>query len=77
LLLSDVVMPGMGGFALAEHFLTIHPETRVLYISGYPDDAVSPRQAVGAEFAFLQKPFRTEQLLGKVRDLLDLAGDPS
>ena len=70
LLVADVVMPQMGGPALAERLLPSRPGMKVIYVSGYADDAIGdPRLAAGA--AFLQKPFSLETLLRKVREILD------
>ncbi len=71
LVLSDVVMPGMGGGEMAARLVAARPELRVLFMSGYTDDAVI-RHGVRAEGTpFLQKPFTVESLLRKVRDVLD------
>ncbi|MEE8587075.1 MAG: ATP-binding protein, partial [Acidobacteriota bacterium] len=71
LLLTDVVMPGMSGRELAERFLKLNPGAKVLYMSGYTDDAVLHHGVVEQEASFLQKPFRHSQLTRKVRELLD------
>jgi CheY-like chemotaxis protein len=71
LLVSDVVMPGMGGRELAGRILAQHPECKVLFISGYTDDAVIRHGMVAAEFAFLQKPFTASSVARKVRSILD------
>jgi CheY-like chemotaxis protein len=76
LLLTDVVMPGMGGRELAQHLCVINPDLRTLFISGYMDDVgIMAGQEEGMS-SFLQKPFTPEVLARAVRNLLD-ANTPS
>jgi CheY-like chemotaxis protein len=71
LLLTDVIMPGLNGRELANQFATIHPETRVLYMSGYAGEALSAQGVLDSSVAFLAKPFVPAELARKVRDVLD------
>ncbi len=71
LLITDVVMPGMSGRELAQHLAATRPTTKVLFISGYTDDAVLRQRATTIGAGFLQKPFALEDLLLRVRALLD------
>jgi two-component system cell cycle sensor histidine kinase/response regulator CckA len=73
LLLADVVMPQMGGPALAKRLTALRPETRVIYLSGYADEALGDRQVLENGAAFLQKPFALESLVRKIREVLDTA----
>jgi PAS domain S-box-containing protein len=71
LLISDVVMPGSSGPVLFERLAARQPALRVLFMSGYTDDAVIRQGRLQAGAAFLQKPFTGEVLLRKVREVLD------
>jgi PAS domain S-box-containing protein len=71
LMVTDVVMPGMGGPELAARLAPLHPELRVLYVSGYTDDAILRHGVREGLAAFLQKPFTLDALARKIRDVLD------
>jgi PAS domain S-box-containing protein len=71
LLLTDAVMPGMGGRELARQLTEARRGLKVLYMSGYTDDTVVRHGVLAAEVAFLQKPFTLDTLARKVRDVLD------
>jgi two-component system, cell cycle sensor histidine kinase and response regulator CckA len=80
LLLTDVVMPGMSGRLLAQRLTEHHPGLKVLYMSGYTDDAIVHHGVLTPDIAFLQKPFTPTMFARAVRDVLDArlprAGSP-
>jgi two-component system, cell cycle sensor histidine kinase and response regulator CckA len=76
LLLTDVVMPGMGGRELAQHLSVINPELRTLFMSGYMDDVGIMAGHEESATSFLQKPFTPEVLAHAVRKLLDTKTPP-
>ncbi len=71
LLVTDVVMPGMNGRALADRLLAKQPKLKVLYISGYTDSFIAGHGVLEAGTFLLHKPFTEEVLIRKVRDVLD------
>jgi len=71
LLLSDVVMPKLSGFVLAKQLTSLHSEMKVLFISGYPDDAIVRHVAPQGRVALLPKPYTRESLARRVRQVLD------
>lgn len=72
LLVTDVVMPRMDGRQLANAARARRPSLKVLFTSGYTDDAVLQHGVKQDEVSFLEKPFRTKQLAGRVRRMLDV-----
>jgi nitrogen-specific signal transduction histidine kinase/ActR/RegA family two-component response regulator len=71
LVVTDVVMPVMGGRQLVEALKPLRPDLRILYVSGYTDDAVVSHGVQRADVAFLQKPYTPHDLAAKVRRVLD------
>jgi len=71
LMITDTVMPGMGGRELAERLAPNRPEMKVLYMSGYTDDTVVRHKVLDPDTPFLQKPFMPGSLARKVREVLD------
>ena len=72
LLITDIVMPEMGGFALSESLITRHPEIKVLFISGYSDITIINKIMQNDNVSFLQKPFSPQLLAQRIREILDL-----
>jgi len=71
LLLTDVMLPGMNGVRLARELRETRPAVKVLYMSGYTDDAITRQGPLDAETQFLSKPFTALGLTWKVREVLD------
>jgi CheY-like chemotaxis protein len=76
LLLSDVVMPQMGGRELAERLLMIFPEIKVLFMSGYAQGSTFHINALGPQVELIQKPFTPDVLLMKAREMMDGVKNP-
>ena len=70
LLLTDVIMPGMCGKDLADEVTRLRPDTKVLFISGYPNDAITQAGILVSGISLLEKPFSRESLWMKVRQVL-------
>jgi two-component system cell cycle sensor histidine kinase/response regulator CckA len=71
LLVTDVVMPEMGAGELVDQLIAQRPELKVLYVSGYTNDEITRRGVGGSDGAFIQKPFTSEDLMRKVREILE------
>lgn len=71
LVVSDVVMPLIGGIQMAEQLETLRPGVKILFLSGYTDEAVMRHGISESDVAFLQKPFSPSTLAQKVREVLD------
>lgn len=71
LLLTDVVLPKMGGRVLAEHVVAMRPDIRVLFASGYTEDVILHHRLLQRGIALLHKPFSSDSLVSKVRETLD------
>jgi len=71
LLLTDLVMPQMSGRRFADSLSAVHPNIKVLFISGYLEESLQPSDRCEPEMFFLPKPFDSEQLAAKVRQALD------
>jgi two-component system cell cycle sensor histidine kinase/response regulator CckA len=70
LIITDVVMPGLSGHELVQQLLPTRPTLKVLYLSGYAQEAFATPAAADAPKTFLQKPFTLQSLSRKVREIL-------
>jgi two-component system cell cycle sensor histidine kinase/response regulator CckA len=71
MMITDIVMPGINGPALYESLASVHPEMKVLYMSGYTEDTIALRGILEKGMNYIQKPFSMEELTQKVRGVLD------
>ena len=70
-LVTDVVMPRMGGYELAQRVLRARPGTRILYMSGYAEESIMPSFITGRRVDLIRKPFDAADLLSRLREVLD------
>lgn len=71
LMLADVMMPQISGSALSERLTLIHPEMKVLYMSGYSENFIIHQGVLNSDGNFIPKPFRVPTLVRKIREVLD------
>jgi two-component system, cell cycle sensor histidine kinase and response regulator CckA len=71
LVISDLIMPRMGGKAMAEQLRSAHPDLKILFSSGYAEEAITHHELFGKGIEFLPKPYQRAILLRKVREILD------
>jgi PAS domain S-box-containing protein len=77
LLVSDVILPDFSGPQVAERLLQLHPELKVLFVSGYTDEYISTSGVLQGDTLLLQKPFDIASILARVREALDAPSRPS
>jgi CheY-like chemotaxis protein len=73
LLLTDMVMPQMSGYALAKNITALTPRMKVIFMSGYTDNAITQQHIMDPGVTLLEKPLRADVVLRKVRETLDAA----
>jgi DNA-binding NtrC family response regulator len=71
LLITDVIMPGMNGKELADQLAALHPEMKILYMSGYTADVIAHHGVLDEGVGFLQKPFSIKGLSDTIRAVLE------
>jgi two-component system, cell cycle sensor histidine kinase and response regulator CckA len=76
LVLTDMIMPRMGGRELAERLHRLDPDAKIVFMSGYTDDVLIRTGELGRDMPFLQKPLRPETVAAKVREALDSSSRP-
>jgi DNA-binding NtrC family response regulator len=69
LILTDMVLPKMSGFELAEYLKSVHPEVKVLFMSGYTEHSVLEQGILDPDKNFIQKPFALDALIRKTREV--------
>ena len=72
LLLTDIVMPEMSGPELARHMTELRPEIKIIFTSGYTNDAIARQGVLDPAVAFIQKPYRPKALARKIQEVLDV-----
>jgi len=70
LLLTDTIMPGMGGIELKARIIKLRPEIKLLFMSGYTDDSLTVGGVLDPKIAFIEKPFTPDSLVRKIREVL-------
>jgi len=70
LLITDIVMPGMNGIDLAKEITSLHPDIRVVFMSGQYDDDLFKKSFPGKDYEFMAKPFGLDVLMDKIKDVL-------
>jgi len=71
MVITDIILPGKSGNKIVEEFIEYEPELKYLYISGYTDDVIGKDGILDNEINFLQKPFKEQMLLEKIREILE------